>query len=504
VVRIEATGDGDTNSPSVDDYDARIAAGWNTGDHHVQSPERNSETFEPVEAYCEATRSVPQGGSLTMEVSFDGGTTWYTFSPDGETISPASADVSDPPDIRWKATGSNPGEDITWEVTDVLIVTEAADAQTRVIHYVSTDDGSTWHKAPEWDPGLEAYWRLDGSADDVAGNGNDGTLKNDATLTADGPEGFGSALELPQSGTTEDYVSLDMAHSGAHSELTVLGWVHPTDLASQRIIVSFDRGDHYRFALRPSGQILLAFRDGNGNVQDLTSTGTVPTSEWTHVAAVFDGGAGEVRFYIDGELDATVGGQASTIGGGADRYGFIGTGSEATAFDGTTGPSDLWLGRLDDVQEWRAALTEDDVADLMRTPFQNRSLLLARFDDAEQTELALKVRLETDDTGLTPIVEDVTSIWDAHGYPGLGLGDVQSTAEALDWDAHHMKITNALEQLQQKTRARVRWRLDPATRTYLLDWNYDQTEWELDEGDTPVRMRTRATDRKRARVKVVG
>lgn len=146
VIRIEATGDGVSASPSVQDYTSRIANGWETGDTIVQSTQRNTETFEPVRADCSATISFPTGGSVDMEVTFDGGTTWYPFDENGQVIEPASADVSDPPDIRWRAKGSNPGEDVTWDVSAVTIVTEGSDAATSITPFISTDGGATWHE----------------------------------------------------------------------------------------------------------------------------------------------------------------------------------------------------------------------------------------------------------------------------------------------------------------------------------------------------------------------
>ena len=44
------------------------------------------------------------------------------------------------------------------------------------------------------------------------------------------------------------------------------------------------------------------------------------------------------RIYVDGELDEKIAAPAKVIGAGQARYGFIGIGSEAAAFDAAVGP----------------------------------------------------------------------------------------------------------------------------------------------------------------------
>jgi len=73
-----------------------------------------------------------------------------------------------------------------------------------------------------------------------------------------------------------------------------------------------------------------------------------------------------MAIYIDGVREASaVGG--STFGLGTVRYGFVGSQSEATAFDGDrSGSPGYWLGSIDDVRIYNRALTQDDIAQVMR------------------------------------------------------------------------------------------------------------------------------------------
>jgi hypothetical protein len=282
VVRIEATGDGGSNSPSVDEYHARIANGWETGKSVVQSSTRNQETFTPQRANCSADQSVPSGVSTTFEVTFDGGGTWYAFDPAGDTVEPSAGDVSDPPDVRWRVTGDNPGEDGTWTVDRFKIVTEDPTGSGSLTPYVSTDGGQTWHE-----------------------------------VTA------GQAYDLTQ---------------------------HP----------------------------------------------------------------GEAKRGMAWRLD-----------------------------------------------------------------------------------------LATSDSGVTPRVEQVKADWVCEGYDEFALGTVNENVASLDTSYLHQQTLNALKSLVDQAQVDVRWRLDPASEMYLMDWGYEKTTHTLRD-DVPTIVDDRATDTKRDRVKVVG
>ncbi len=45
--------------------------------------------------------------------------------------------------------------------------------------------------------------------------------------------------------------------------------------------------------------------NGAGGKKWIITDSTIPVEKWSHVAAVYDFDAGELRFYIDGELDTT-------------------------------------------------------------------------------------------------------------------------------------------------------------------------------------------------------
>ena len=56
------------------------------------------------------------------------------------------------------------------------------------------------------------------------------------------------------------------------------------------------------------------------------------------------------------------------IGAGAARFGFIGIGSEAPAFDANVGPTWAYNGLLDEFILFHRALSEDEIAHLATAP----------------------------------------------------------------------------------------------------------------------------------------
>lgn len=106
---------------------------------------------------------------------------------------------------------------------------------------------------------------------------------------------------------------------------------------------------YFNMGINGSGNLTFYHHDGTG--RSLTSTGTVPLNEWTHVAATISGGT--VTLYINGSADATTGtwygisaagqNQSTTIGKAstsASSYNFNGYISDLRVIEGTaTAPS---------------------------------------------------------------------------------------------------------------------------------------------------------------------
>lgn len=159
-----------------------------------------------------------------------------------------------------------------------------------------------------------------------------------------------------------DYVAIDKhSYSGTgYTELTVEAWIK-TSSGGNQIIASYDRNQFWRFEINGSGagtgQIGFDLLTSAGQL-DFGGTTRIDDGNWHHVAGVFDNGT--VSIYIDGELDASTT-TGTTFGSNVTRFGFIGTGSEATSFNGSRGPNDEFNGEIDEVRIWNTAKTLTEI-----------------------------------------------------------------------------------------------------------------------------------------------
>ncbi|MHC4565911.1 MAG: LamG domain-containing protein, partial [Planctomycetota bacterium] len=209
-------------------------------------------------------------------------------------------------------------------------------------------------------------WKFDAGvgtiAPDWSGHGNHGLLVEPNWLS---PGWIGqSAMEF---GSNSYMAIRNLVPDANETEVSVSAWIRTSDSGMQTI-ASFDRSDYWRFEAGDSqyaGPGLVGWEvSTDTGVVDLASQSRVDDGQWHHVAGIFDNGT--MTIYIDGMPDAmAVGG--STFGIGSDRYGFVGSQSEATAFDGNRSNSPgYWMGSMDDVRIYDRALTQDDIAQVMR------------------------------------------------------------------------------------------------------------------------------------------
>ena len=198
---------------------------------------------------------------------------------------------------------------------------------------------------------------------DESGNGNDGFLHGNNLKIVEGK--VNECLELP--GAAAEYVAVrNLNYVEGIPELSMAAWIK----TSQRgIIASWDRSEFFRFGAgddQLGNTTFVAFdiccpiRDWHGEVE-------VTDDQWHHVAVTFN--AETKRIYVDGELDT----EAPTltnnkmIGPKAQRYGFIGVGSEADAFGGAPGPTTWpYKGLIDEFLLFHRVLSENEVTHLSK------------------------------------------------------------------------------------------------------------------------------------------
>jgi YVTN family beta-propeller protein len=208
--------------------------------------------------------------------------------------------------------------------------------------------------------GLIGYWKFDErtgtTALDSSGNGHDGAVYGATYTTVDGADisGSVSALRFPGNIAVPYAPALDFTEN---TPFTFSFWLRPTaDFTGEFSCIV----NKVWPAGGASDYAICNGRDGvfalwwNGSWLENTSVATrrLDPGRLTHVAVVYDG-AGTMRFYSDGQLDAA--------GGDNARGAFQGARSSARA-DLSIGGA--FHGMLDDVRVYNRALSALEVSSL--------------------------------------------------------------------------------------------------------------------------------------------
>ena len=199
---------------------------------------------------------------------------------------------------------------------------------------------------------------------DVSGNGNDGFLHGKDLKIVKGK--VGECMEFP--GSAAEYISVrEHMYKDPIEEISLAAWVK-TDVRG--MIASWDRSEFFRFAVGDDvgGNVATTFVafDNCCPIHDWFGKTDVADDKWHHLVATFDGK--EKRIYVDGDLDKKIAAPTKVIGAGLARFGFIGIGSEAAAFDAAVGPTWAFNGLLDEFLLFHRALSEKEVESLAKGP----------------------------------------------------------------------------------------------------------------------------------------
>jgi len=218
-------------------------------------------------------------------------------------------------------------------------------------------------KSDSWmSDGLVGYWKMDesswteDSADvvDSSGNGNTGTVKDDATVVA-GKFGNGGSFD-----GDGDYVSVtDVASLDITDELTLSVWIKQDTAQEQAFLGKWDYSANQR-SYNMEFYSANAFRfalssDGNWDADNsLTYATGFTTDVWYHMVCTYDGST--MRVYKDGAEVANKDRSISIHSGSAAATiaASLSNGVAAQHFDGS----------IDEVRIYNRALSEKEVRDL--------------------------------------------------------------------------------------------------------------------------------------------
>jgi len=206
---------------------------------------------------------------------------------------------------------------------------------------------------------LVGWWLMNegagGQVYDLSGNGNRGTLVDNAHWVSDQ---YGPCLSFDGDG---DYV--EIPNIGSPSYLTISAWVYPNSWSNNfpRIVDRVYNGQ-FAFYFTATGLLSWALCTAQGDVDYGTrSNVSMSTGVWSHVVLTYDGTS--ARTYVNGVLRETY---STNLGGVLD------TSSSAIrlAQRVDAGDSRAFDGKIDDVMIYDRALSAEEIKALYADPFQ--------------------------------------------------------------------------------------------------------------------------------------
>lgn len=271
----------------------------------------------------------------------------------------------------------------------------------------------------------------------VTVSGGPGGCSGSDTVSIVGFTASGNALTFDG---VNDYVAIDkFSYSGQnYTAMTVECWINTTSGATQ-MISSFDRNQFWRLEIKGSGagtgKIGFDVMTDAGQL-DFGGNTRIDDGKWHHVAAVFDNGT--VSIFIDGELDATTN-FGTKFGSNATRYGFIGIGSEASTFNGSTGPSNRFNGKMDEFRIWSVARTQAEIRSAMCSHIPGNTSGLEvyyKFDEISGTTL--------NDYSTTTVSNGTLFNFSASPFAtsGVPLGDTSTYLYTSSWSGQSLNLAS--------------------------------------------------------------
>ncbi|MEU5991349.1 LamG-like jellyroll fold domain-containing protein [Spirillospora sp. NPDC047418] len=200
---------------------------------------------------------------------------------------------------------------------------------------------------------------------------DESTGSTEVTATGPGlPATLAGSAALGDEGEHGTALSLDGVYGFAESILplvdptnsfTVSAWAKPTRYGMVNILAQNSTFQSaFQLGIDPAGNPVFKkpstdTNDGGGSWNEAVDDTPLPIGVWSHLAGVYDESAGQLRLYVDGQLQATVGAGTPLVSHGAFE---IGRSLYNRAF------ANYWPGSIDDVQAFSQALTDEQAQQL--------------------------------------------------------------------------------------------------------------------------------------------
>ena len=342
-------------------YSYAVAALDAAGNQSAQSPPVSATTQSPPVDTTPPTVAITAPAAnaqvsstvmITADASDNVGVTGVQFSVDG--VSLGAEDVTAPYSISWNSTGVGNRTH--------LLTARARDAAGNS----STTAGTTVtvsNTAPPAGGPAASYAFDEGagtSASDASGHGLTGTLTNGPTW---GAGKYGTAVHLDG---VNDYVTLGNTSAlRLTGSMTISAWVNAAAFPADDAAVVSKRGSvgYQLDTTVDRGARTIGFKLTNSSGQDMLRYGatTLTTAGWHHIAGVYDGAAGTMHVYLNGQLDdgALVGTVTATQQDSSQDV-YVG--------ERPGGGSFFFHGSIDDVRIYGRPLTASEIRTDMGTP----------------------------------------------------------------------------------------------------------------------------------------
>lgn len=370
-------------------------------------------------------RSISNGGNVQNVQGFD---ILFTL-PDCSTLLPFQIENYDP------ANGSL----IAWIRIPVL----SASLNTQVFMYygnasVSSDPSST----STWNSNYEGVWHMNNNPSnstliDYSGNGVNGTSFGGMTSSDLVSGKLGNAIDFDGS---NDYFALAnkfYTNQGEIPQVTVSAWINTSfsnsSWSSNWSILDFDRSEYFNMFIHGDGRLGFATRAGAINDSYAGSAGDLNDGNWHYVVGVYTGT--NKLLYIDGTLALTVNNPHNgvALGTGANRFGFIGDGSEATSFNGNRN-NRYYDGMYDEIRFLSTVVTADWIG-TEYTNQNNPSSFYVLTEEQLAGDLCLLLPVEFGDLSATLTSKNTIDLrWNTITELNNDYFDVLRSDNGTDWE----------------------------------------------------------------------
>jgi len=317
-----------------------------------------SSQFELVDLGTEFGVEVASTGEAKVQV-FDGEVDLYP--PNGQRSLDQKTKLLGGSGLSWTKEGER--EEITSQSSDFATFAEVK-TRDQMVAARRFRNWTKWSESVSNDPRVAVHYDFEGDESRLLDQGpssKHGTIIGSERTRGRWPEK--GALEFKRPG---DRVRIDIP--GEFDELTLAAWIRVDALTGRHqslLLTDEYRLGHVHWQIRPEGTLRFSTRtdeaDGskNSGYTSKTMFGPRRIGVWTFVATVFDRSAGKVNHYLNGR-------EISSHSIVSDMPLLIGQGDIANwsvPLVRERGPSPVrnFVGRIDEMIVWRAALSSDEI-----------------------------------------------------------------------------------------------------------------------------------------------